>query len=123
VLADEDGLDVFGLRLHDVTQLLPVVDKIPRIKCIRGRPERPDWIYADRGYDFDTYRRELRHRALTSVIARRGVAHRSGLGTRRCIVAQTIALLHWSESLWLRKRTGDLPAGMLHGRPVPDLRA
>ncbi|RKF23662.1 hypothetical protein D7I43_30225 [Micromonospora globbae] len=46
---------------HDVTQLLPLDDTVPRIKGIRGRPrQRPDRIYAHRGYDFDKYRRELR---------------------------------------------------------------
>jgi IS5 family transposase len=88
---------------HDVTQLLPLVDKVPRIKGIRGRPrQRPDRIYADRGYDFDTYRRQLRSRGITPVIARRGVPHGSALGTRRWVVEQTIALLHWFRRLRIR---------------------
>jgi transposase len=79
---------------------MPLVDKIPRIKGIRGRPrQRPRRIYADRGYDFDKYRRELRAKGITPVIARRGTHHGSGLGTRRWVVEQTIALLHWLRRL------------------------
>ncbi|WP_370040787.1 transposase [Micromonospora sp. M71_S20] len=88
---------------YDVTQLLHLVDRVPRIEGIRGRPrQRPDRIYADRGYDFDKYRRELRTRGITPVIARRGVPHGSGLGTRRWVVEQAIALLHWFRRLRTR---------------------
>ncbi|GAB3979426.1 hypothetical protein GCM10027615_55810 [Plantactinospora veratri] len=96
-------MSLTGGNRHDVTQLMPLVDKVPRIKGIRGRPrQRPDRIYADRGYDFDKYRRELRTRGITPVIARRGVPHGSGLGTRRWVVEQTIALLHWFRRLRIR---------------------
>lgn len=73
-----------GGNRHDVTQLLPLVDKVPRIKGIRGRPrQRPERIYADRGYDYDIYRRQLRDRGITPVTARHGTEHGSSLGTRR----------------------------------------
>ncbi|MFG2105105.1 IS5 family transposase [Micromonospora echinaurantiaca] len=92
-----------GGNRHDVTQLLPLVDKVPRIKGIRGRPrQRPGRIYADRGYDYDIYRRQLRDRGITPVIARRGTGHGSGLGARRWVVEQTIALLHWFRRLRIR---------------------
>ncbi len=45
---------------------------------------------------------ELRTRGITPVIARRGIAHGSGLGTRRWVVEQTIALLHWFRRLRIR---------------------
>ncbi|MFD6639562.1 IS5 family transposase [Micromonospora chalcea] len=107
VVTDAGGIplavSLTGGNRHDVTQLLPLVDKVPPIKGIRGRPrQRPDRIYADRGYDFDKYRRELRTRGITPVIARRGVGHGSGLGTRRWVVEQTIALLHWFRRLRIR---------------------
>ncbi|KAB1110466.1 transposase [Micromonospora aurantiaca] len=41
-------------------------------------------------------------RAASPVIARRGVAHGSGLGTRRWVVEQTIALLHRFRRLRIR---------------------
>lgn len=41
-------------NLHDVTQLLPLLDAVPPIRGTRGRPRRkPRRLYADRGYDFD----------------------------------------------------------------------
>nr|WP_199236079.1 IS5 family transposase [Micromonospora sp. S4605] len=107
VITDAGGIPLAatltGGNRHDVTQLLPLVDKVPRIKGIRGRPrQRPGRIYADRGYDFDIYRRQLRDRGITPVIARRGTGHGSGLGARRWVVEQTIALLHWFRRLRIR---------------------
>ena len=63
---------------------------------------RPDALYADRAYDFDTYRRQLRAKGITAHVARRGVAHGSGLGVHRWVVEQTIALLHWFRRLRIR---------------------
>jgi len=46
-----------GGNRNDVTQLLPLIDKIPPV---RGRPRRrPDELYADRAYDHDKYRRAV----------------------------------------------------------------
>src|SRR5581483_4708337 len=68
-----------------------------------GRPrQRPDAIYADRAYDFNTYRRLVRAKNITPRIARRGTPHGSGLGTHRWVVEQTIALLHWFRRLRIR---------------------
>ncbi|GAB3328558.1 hypothetical protein GCM10027452_00550 [Micromonospora halotolerans] len=67
VITDAGGIplavSLTGGNRHDVIQLMPLVDKVPRIKGIRGRPrQRPERIYADRGYDYDIYRRQLRGR-------------------------------------------------------------
>lgn len=65
---------------HDVPQLPPLLDAVPPIRGLRGHPRRkPLRLYADRGYDFDKYRRLL-WRDIKPLIARRGVAHGSGLG-------------------------------------------
>ncbi|MTK05031.1 transposase [Micromonospora sp. CP22] len=119
VITDAGGIpravSLTGGNRHDVTQLLPPVDKVPRIKGIRGRPrQRPDRIHADLGYDFDKYRRELHTRGITPVIARRRTGHGSVLGTRRWGVEQTIALLHWFRRL--RIRWGD---PRQHPRSIP----
>jgi hypothetical protein len=43
---------------NDVTQLMPLIQAIPPARGHRGRPrQRPDAVYADRGYDHDKYRR------------------------------------------------------------------
>ncbi|SCK36856.1 Transposase DDE domain-containing protein [Streptomyces sp. AmelKG-E11A] len=75
---------------HDVTQLMPLLDTIPRIRGLVGRPlHRPRRLFADRGYDYDKYRRLLRSCGITSKIARKGVAHGSGLGKTRWVVERT----------------------------------
>ncbi len=92
-----------GGNRNDVTQLLPLLEAVPRIRGIRGRPrQRPGKVYADRGYDHDSYRRQVRGLGVTPVIARRGTEHGSGLGKLRWVVEQTIALLHWFRRLRTR---------------------
>ena len=54
-------------------------------------------VTADRGYDHDKYRRELRRRGIGSEIARRQTAHGSGLGRARWVVERTFAWLHGGE--------------------------
>jgi transposase len=57
---------------HDVTQLAPLLDAVPPIRGLRGRPRRkPRRLYADRGYDFDKYRRVLWARGIKPMITRR----------------------------------------------------
>jgi IS5 family transposase len=59
---------------------MPLVDKIPPIRGTRGRPrQRPQRLYADRGYDYDCYRRQLRAKGITPFIARRGTGHGSAV--------------------------------------------
>ena len=72
---------------HDVTQLIPLVEAVPPIRGRRGRPRRRlRELFADRGCDHDIYRRQLRARGTTPRIARRGIAHGSGLGRQRGVV-------------------------------------
>jgi IS5 family transposase len=92
-----------GGNRHDVTQLLPLIDAIPPVRGKPGRPRRrPEQLYADRAYDFDSYRNQIRDKGITPHIARRGVEHGSGLGVHRWVVEQTIALLHWFRRLRIR---------------------
>ena len=73
-----------GGNRNDVTQLLPLLDRIPAVAGLPGRPRRrPDKLLADRGYDHDKYRRLLRSRGITPVIARRNTEHGSGIGRQR----------------------------------------
>ncbi|WP_435053204.1 IS5 family transposase [Kitasatospora phosalacinea] len=104
-----------GGNRHDVTQLLPLLDAIPPIRGLRGRPRRrPRRLFADRGYDFDKYRRLLRKRGIKPMIARRGAAHGSGLGKVRWIVERTFAWLHQFKRLRTRyERRADLHQGLL----------
>ena len=68
-----------------------------------GRPRRrPDRVSADRGYDHDKYRRELRSRGIKPEIARRQTEHGSGLGRVRWVVERTFAWLHHYKRLLVR---------------------
>lgn len=92
-----------GGNRHDVTQLMPLLDAIPRIRGVRGRPRhRPGRLFADRGYDYDKYRRLFRARGITTKIARKGTAHGSGLGKTRWVVERTFAWLHQFKRLRIR---------------------
>jgi transposase len=84
-----------GGNRNDGTQLLPLIDAIPPIRGLRGRPKRrPRKVFADGGYDHDKYRRLVRQRRITPKIARRGNAHGSGLGKLRWVVERTFSWLH-----------------------------
>ncbi|MFF8280801.1 IS5 family transposase [Streptomyces lateritius] len=104
-----------GGNRHDVTQLLPLLNAIPPIRGRRGRPRhKPRRPYADRGYDFDKYRRLLWKRGIKPVIARRGAAHGSGLGKVRWVVERAFAWLHQFKRLRIRyERRADLHQGLL----------
>lgn len=89
------AVSLTGGNRHDVTQLIPLLDAIPRIRGMRGRPRnRPKRLFADRGYDYDRYRCLLRKRGIKPFVARRGVAHGSGLGRTRWVVERTFAWPH-----------------------------
>jgi transposase len=89
------GVTLTGGQRNDVTQLLPLVDGVGPVTGKVGRPrKRAERLLADRGYDFDKYRRELWARGVKPVIARRGVEHGSHLGTERWVVERTFAWLH-----------------------------
>jgi IS5 family transposase len=97
------AVSLTGGNRNDVTQLMPLIQAIPPVRGRRGRPrQRPAKAYADRGYDHDKYRKQVREKGITPVIARRATEHGSGLGTYRWVVEQSIALLHWFRRLRIR---------------------
>lgn len=109
------AVSLTGGNRHDVTQLMPLVEAIPRIRGRRGRPRnRPRRLFADRGYDYDKYRNLLREKGITPMIARRGAAHGSGLGKVRWVVERTFAWLHQFKRLRTRSEVRtDLHQGLL----------
>ncbi|AIA07800.1 hypothetical protein DC74_7378 [Streptomyces noursei] len=108
-------MSLTGGNRNDVTQLLPLLDKIPAVAGAVGRPRhRPDTLFADRGYDHDKYRRLLRQRGIRPVIARRGKRHGSGLGIFRYVVERTISWLHGFRRLHIRwERRDDIHEAFL----------
>jgi transposase len=94
---------VTGGNRNDVTQLVPLIERVPPVRGKVGRPRRrPTLLSADRGYDHDKYRRELRARNITPEIARRQTEHGSGLGSVRWVVERTFAWLHNYKRLLVR---------------------
>lgn len=69
-------------------------------------------LVADRGYDHDTYRDQLRNRGIRPLIARRRT--RDNNTGARWVVEQTIALLHQFRRLVTRwERRLDIHQGFL----------
>lgn len=92
-----------GANAHDVTQLVPLVDSIPPVRGKPGHPRhRPERVQADRAYDSDPHRRELRRRKIEPVLARRNTEHGSGLGVFRWVVERTLSWQHQFRKLRLR---------------------
>ena len=107
LLVDATGIPlawtVTGGNRNDITQLLPLLERVPAVRGKVGRPrKRPERVVADRGYDHNKYRRELRRRGISSDIARRQTEHGSGLGRVRWVVERTFAWLHQFKRLLVR---------------------
>ena len=92
-----------GGNRHDITQLLPLLDRVPAVAGLVGHPRRrPDSLVADRGYDSNPHRRQLWLRGIKPIIARRRTEHGSGLGRYRWVVERTFAWLHRMKRLHVR---------------------
>ena len=94
---------------------MPLIEAVPGVRGAVGRPrKRPDLLLADRGYDHDQYRRQVRARGIKPLIARRGTEHGSGLGKLRWVVERTFAWLHNFRRLLVRfDRRDDIHAAFL----------
>jgi len=119
LLVDATGIplafSVTGGNRNDITQLIPLLDAVPAVGGVSGRPRRrPDSVIADRDYDHDKYRRLVRQRGVKPVIARRQTKHGSGLGRHRWVVERTFAWLHNFKRLLVRyERRADIHHALL----------
>jgi IS5 family transposase len=102
-------------NVNDVTQLQALVEAIPPLRGKRGRPRRrPKVVQADRGYDSQEQRVWLREHGIRPLLAKRGTAHGSGLGTTRWVIERTIAWLHHFRRLRIRwERRDDIHSAFL----------
>jgi len=94
VLADANGLPLnailTGANRHDVTQLLPLFDSEPSVSRKPRHPRKhPESNYADRAYDSNNHRKELRNRGIEPHVAKRNTPHGSGPGRYRWVVERT----------------------------------
>ena len=114
ILTDAQGIPmavtVTGSNVPDINELLHLVDHVPPIAGKVGRPrQRPEVLYADRAYDSDPHRQQLRKRGILPRIARRNTEHGSGLGNYRWVVERTASWLHSFRKLRIRTdRLGDV---------------
>jgi transposase len=110
------AITLTGGHRNDVTQLLPLVDGVGPARGKVGRPRlHAEQLIADRGYDHDKYRRELRKRGVKPVVARRNTQHGSGLGKLRWVVERTFAWLHFFRRLRIRwERLPEIHEAFMH---------
>jgi transposase len=105
LLVDATGIplawSVTGGNRNDVTQLSRWSTRCRRYAAQLAR-KRPERLTADRGYDHDKYRSQLRQRGIRPEIARRKTEHGSSLGHFRWVVVRTFAWLHQFERLLVR---------------------
>ena len=119
LLVDASGIPLAytltGGNRNDVTQLIPLLERVPPVAGLVGRPRRrPDEVVGDRGYDHDKYRRLVRALGVRPVIARRQGGHGSGLGGVRWVVERTFAHLHdFKRLLVLYERRAEMHEAML----------
>jgi transposase len=106
IIVDGNGIplvvDRTPANVPDINHLRPMVASLPEVGGKPGRPrQHPDKLYADRGYDSDPHRADLRGRGIEPVIARRGTPHGSGLGVYRWVAERGLAWLHGFRKLRL----------------------
>ena len=71
-----------GANRNDSQDALALVDAIPPLHVVRGRPrQRPDWVLGDRGYHAAAIRRGLRARHIVPLLANAPHDTRQRLGT------------------------------------------
>lgn len=103
LLVDAEGLPVAGVttaaNVPDVKELVPLVDAAGPQLPAGGPIHRSANVYADRAYDSEKHRRQLRRRGIAPHLARRKTEHGSGLGVFRWVVERTISWLHGFRKL------------------------
>jgi transposase len=97
------AIQLTGANRNDSRQTLSLVDAIPPLQGMRGRPRcRPDCVLGDRGYDAEAIRQGLRARNIFPLLAMRNTKHGSGLGRWRWVVERTFAWLNQFRRLRVR---------------------
>jgi transposase len=103
-LVDTQGIplagDITPANVPEIKELLPLVDSAGPLDEETGEPQhRPEEAYADRAYDSEPHREELRERGVEPKLAKRRTAHGSGLGKYRWVVERFFSWLHGFRKL------------------------
>src|SRR6266536_2831802 len=98
VLVDAQGIPLSGdvtlANVPEIKELLPLVDSCGPLDKAGEPQRRPKEAYADRAYDSEPHRNELRKRGVVPHLAQRNTEHGSGLGVFRWVAERTISWLH-----------------------------
>lgn len=107
---------ITGANVHDIKMLETMVDAIPPIQGLRGRPrKRPDKLHADKAYAAKAVRKALRKRGIKARIARKGIDSSQRLGRHRWVVERTTAWLNNFRRLKIRyERRADIHQAFLN---------
>ena len=111
-MVDREGIPLAvtlsGANVPDGKRLLETVDALAPVRGERGRPRRrPAKWHADKAYDSEPLRAELRRRGITPRIARRGVESSVRLGRHRWVVERTISWQQGFRRLRVRDEKRD----------------
>ena len=88
--------------------MLETVDAAPPVRGKRGHPRlRPKKLHADKAYDDQALRQELRKRKIVPRIARRGSDSSARLGRYRWVVERTISWQQGFRRLRVRDEKRD----------------
>jgi len=90
-------------NVHDSQVAIDLVGSVEPIYTLRGRPRhRPDALAADKAYDSQEIRQQLRWLGIRPLIPRRGAGKERGVGPIRWVVERTHAWFNQFRRLRVR---------------------
>jgi transposase len=119
VITDAHGIplasSVTAANCNDVTEMAPLVNKLPEVAGKVGHPKRrPDALQGDLAYDSEPHREGLRKMGIEPVLPEKGIDEDSGLGETRWPVERTLAWIHQNRRLRIRyERRPDIHQALL----------
>src|SRR4051794_24158132 len=107
VITDANGIplasSVTAANRNDVTEMAPLVNKLPEVAGKVGHPRRkPDAMQGDLAYDSEPHREGLRQMGIEPVLPEKGIDEGKGLGETRWPVERTLAWIHQNRRLRIR---------------------
>ena len=106
---------VTAANVNDVTEMAPLVNKLPEVSGKVGHPRRkPDALQGDLAYDSEPHREGLRQMGVEPVLPERGIDDQEGLGETRWFIERTLSWLHQNRRLRIRyERRPDIHQALL----------
>jgi transposase len=107
VITDAAGIplasSVTAANRNDVSEMAPLVNKLPAVAGKVGRPRRrPDALQGDLAYDSEPHREGLRRIGIEPVLPEKGIDDTSDLAGARWPVERTLAWFHQNRRLRIR---------------------